>query len=146
MASLNNVEFIGNVVRNVDLHDLGNGKGVINNAVAVQREFKNANGEYDTDSIEFSAFNASATFMSKYVAKGDTFYIQGRLETRNYQDRNGNMQKAFGVVVEKLKLISKPKTPQEKEQEQVNDFIKANQNKVVEQETTNDITDDDLPF
>ena len=146
MASLNKVEFIGNVVRNVDLHDLGNGKGVINNAVAVQREFKNANGEYDTDSIEFSVFNASATFMSKYVAKGDTFYIQGRLEIRNYQDKNGNMQKAFGVAVEKLKLISKPKTPQEKEQEQVNDFIKANQNKVVERETTNDITDDDLPF
>lgn len=146
MASLNNVEFIGNVVRNVDLHDLGNGKSVINNAVAVQREFKNTNGEYDTDFIEFSVFNASATFMSKYVAKGDTIYIQGRLEIRNYQDKNGNMQKAFGVVVEKLKLISKPKTPQNQEQEQVNDFIKQNQNKVVERETTNDITDDDLPF
>lgn len=142
MNNINVVVVSGRLVKDFEPLRSANGVGY--------GTFSIASGYYDTQSktekanfFDISVVGHNAEFVSKYAKKGTSVVVSGCLKQRQYQDKQGNTR---NTIVIECKDIQLEKPSSSVEQEQVNDFIKANQNRVVEVETTNDITDDDLPF
>ena len=68
----------------------------------MDRDFKSKNGEKETDFIDIVAWRATAEFVSKYFQKGSLIAIEGSLQTRQYQDKNGNNRTAVEVVANNI--------------------------------------------
>lgn len=84
---MNIVALTGRAVRDIDLRYTSNGKGVANGTIAVQRRFKNAQGEYDSDFPDFVAWGKTGELMAEYIKKGDHFGLSGEIQTRTWEKR-----------------------------------------------------------
>lgn len=114
---MNKVILTGNLVRDPELKQTQNGKSVISNAIAVNREIKDANGQYQTDFIDFTAWGNQAEYLARYGHKGDRVELCGRWQQRTWQDRDGNNRRADECMVENLSVFSRqPSEPQKTEQ------------------------------
>lgn len=100
---LNAIELQGRLVRDVEVKATNTGKTVATFAIAVERD----TAERETDFINITAWNEAATFVSKYFRKGSLILVKGRLQTRSYEDRDGNKRTAFEVVSERLYFCGK---------------------------------------
>jgi single-strand DNA-binding protein len=98
---LNTITIQGRLTRNPELRRTGSGVAVTNFTVACERDFAEG-GEKATDFIECVAWRNTAEFASKYFSKGKMAVVKGRLQIRDYTDKNGNERKAAEVVVESL--------------------------------------------
>lgn len=96
---MNLIVITGNAVKDVDLKYSPNGKAIGNGTIAVRRDFKNQQGEYETDFINFVALGKTAEIMANYIKKGDKFGINGRLQIRKWEKDNGEKQYFTEVVV-----------------------------------------------
>ena len=90
---LNQTVIVGRIVREPELKETENGKKVSNLTIAVPRSYKNADGEYEADFIDCTLWNEIANSTSEYCKKGDMIGIKGRLESRIYEDSDGNKKK-----------------------------------------------------
>lgn len=106
---MNKVILTGNICRDCELVNTASGKPLLINIIAVQRDFKNANGEYDTDFIHFTAWDNNATFLSQYAKKGDKVELVGRWETGSYETANGEKRPTNKCIIETIRLINKAK-------------------------------------
>lgn len=106
---MNKVILTGNLCRDIELKQSNGGKAVVSNCIAVQRDFKNADGNFESDFINIVVWGASAEYLSKYAAKGDRVEVVGRWNVRKYEDSNGTQQTVNECVVENIKAFSKPK-------------------------------------
>lgn len=82
---MNNVNLSGRAVKDVELRFTQSGKAIANGTIAVQRKFKNQQGEYESDFINFVCWGKGGELLAQYVNKGDFFGISGQLTTRNYE-------------------------------------------------------------
>jgi single-strand DNA-binding protein len=140
---LNTVALTGRAARDIDLRYTQNGKPVANGAIAVQRKFKNAQGEYEADFIDFVAWSKTGELMAEYVKKGEQFGISGELQTRNWEKNDGTKMKSVEVNVNQFDFPPKPKGGQSNDSskplnEQKDPFAKDGK--------PIDINDSDLPF
>lgn len=87
---LNTITIQGRITRDPELRKTMNGKSITNITLACEREFKDANGNKETDFIEVIAWGVSAEYATKYLRKGDMAIATGRLQIDKYQDKNGN--------------------------------------------------------
>lgn len=85
---MNKVIIIGRLTADPELRTSQNGTASCRFNVAVNRKFKNQNGEYDADFISCVAFKQTAEFVSRYFSKGKMIALEGTLRTGSYQDRN----------------------------------------------------------
>lgn len=92
----------GRMVRDPELKQTNSGVAVANFTVAVQRNMKSQNGERESDFIDIVCWRHTAEFVSKYISKGDLVCLNGTLQTRNYEDKNGNKRKAYEVVADNV--------------------------------------------
>ena len=107
---MNKVILIGRVTKNVDLKTTTSGKSVASFTLAVNRDYKNADGNYDADFINCVSFGQQAETISKYVNKGDRFGVSGKLNTRTY-DKNGTKVYVTEVIVDGFEFLeSRQKT------------------------------------
>lgn len=108
--------------------------------VAVNRKFKNQEGNYDADFFNCTAFGNSANFIEKYFKKGQEILIQGRLQNRSWDDENGQKHFATDIIVESVEFCgSKAQNSDNDEPENVNQAeLDAN--------VVNSSPDSDLPF
>ena len=113
---MNKVILSGNLCKEIELKQTQSGKSALNNSVAVRRDFKDADGTYQTDFIDFIAFGNQAEYLKKYASKGDRVELVGRWQVRNYVDKNGYDRRANEVVVENISLVT-PKKKEEQSQE-----------------------------
>jgi single-strand DNA-binding protein len=86
---MNNVSLVGRLTRDVEIKSSQNGNSFCNFTIAVNRNFKNANGEYDADFINCVAFKGTADFMNQYMHKGMQIEVTGNIRTRNYDNDQG---------------------------------------------------------
>lgn len=109
-------------------------------SLAVNRNFKNAEGVYEADFINCIAYRKTAEMMTTYLHKGDKIEIEGRLQTRSYDDKDGNKKYVSEVIVEHLGFLESKKegTKTEETEEESDPFQEFNEEI--------EITDDDLPF
>lgn len=98
---LNHITIMGRLTRDPELRRTGSGIAVANFTVAVDRDFADKqSGEKETDFFDCVAWRQTGEFVSKYFKKGSMVVISGRLQTRNWNDKDGNKRKAFEIIAE----------------------------------------------
>ena len=110
---LNHITIMGRLTKDVELRHTNNGKAVASFTLAVDRDFKEKDGSKTTDFIEVVAWGNTAEFASKYFSKGRMAVVDGRLQLRDWTDKDGNKRKTAEVIVSNLyfgdsKTESKP--------------------------------------
>ena len=99
---LNKIFIMGRLTRDPELRRTQNGTAVAGFALAVDRDYKNADGTKETDFIEVVAWRSSAEFVSKYFTKGRMAIVEGRLQLRDWQDKDGNKRRNAEVVADNV--------------------------------------------
>lgn len=108
---MNKVILSGNLCQENELKQTTNGKSVVTNCIAVQREYKNEQGEYESDFINLVVWGAQAEYLSKYANKGDRVELVGRWQVRKYTANDGTNRVVNECVVESIRAFSRqPKT------------------------------------
>lgn len=97
---LNHITIMGRLTRDPELRTTNSGNSVASFTLAVDRDFKNQDGERETDFISCVAWKHTADFVSQYLRKGRMAVAEGRLQVRTYTDNDGNNRKATEVIVE----------------------------------------------
>lgn len=141
---LNNVTLIGRLAKNAEIRYTPSNKAYASFSLAVQREYKNVDGNYDTDFINIAMWGQIAETIKKYTQKGDLIAIRGRLQTRNYENSEGKKVYITEVVADKVTFLQQKKSDDKtnnQEDKQDNDPFEE-MGKQVEAE----IDDNDLPF
>lgn len=99
---LNIVALMGRLVYDPELKTTQNGTNVCRFRIAVDRSFTRHGEERKADFIDVTAWRQTAEFVSKYFQKGDMIAIEGSLQTRQYQDKNGNNRTATQVLASQV--------------------------------------------
>lgn len=99
---LNRIIIMGRLTRDPELRHTQSGTAVASFSLAVDRDFKSQNGEKETDFIDVVAWRNSAEFVSRYFAKGRMAVVEGRLQIRPWQDRDGNKRRSAEVVADNV--------------------------------------------
>lgn len=86
---VNNVVLVGRITRDIELKATSANNEVVNFTLAVSRNYKNNQGEYDADFINCVAFGPQARFMNSYLAKGRLIAVEGEIRTRSYDNQQG---------------------------------------------------------
>ena len=94
---LNSIVVMGRLTADPELKKTQNGISVVSFTLAVERSYKTGE-ERQTDFIDVTAWRSTAEFIEKYFSKGQMMVVQGSLQTRNYEDKNGNKRKAVEIV------------------------------------------------
>lgn len=113
MKMLNNVVLVGRLTADPELKEVGKEGKVVNFSLAVQRTYKNAEGEYETDFIQCNVWNNIAENMKEYCKKGDLIGVKGALQSSSYEDKDGNKKYKTDVRVEKVTFLSSKKEENE---------------------------------
>ena len=96
---LNKVIMMGRLTAEPELRQTQNGTSVSSFSLAVERSYAR-NGERETDFFNVVAWQARAEFVVKYFRKGQLICVEGRLQRRAYQDRDGNNRHAYEIIAE----------------------------------------------
>lgn len=100
--SLNKVVLQGRMVADPELRTTNSGVSVANWRIAVDRNFKDANGERGVDFINCTAWRGTADFVTKWFHKGEMILVEGSLQNSQYTDKDGNNRTVAQVVVESV--------------------------------------------
>ena len=135
---INNVTLIGRLTRDAELRYTPNNIATAQFNIACNRNFKNANDEYDADFINCVMWREQAERLCNWTRKGMLVGIVGRIQTRSYENQQGQRVYVTEVVAENFQILEKCDNT-------------ANQNSMTEQMPPSytspmDITDDKLPF
>ena len=100
---LNHIVIMGRLTRDPELRRTGSGVAVASFTVAVDRDFGNRDGgERETDFIDCVAWRQTGEFVSKYFTKGSMAVVSGRLQIRNWTDKDGNKRRSAEVVADNV--------------------------------------------
>lgn len=121
---MNNCNFLGRLVKDPEIRYISDGSAVCNFSMAVNRDYKNAEGKYDADFFNFTAWKKTGEVIQKYVKKGDRLLVYGSLRNRKYQANDGTNRTVTFVNVNNIEFIEKfdkskqeQSKPQQKKQE-----------------------------
>lgn len=103
---LNNVILVGRLTQNPEITEIEEGKKVTTVILAVNRNFKNADGTYDTDFIRCILWNSVASTTTEYCRVGDVIGVKGRLQTSKYEDENKKTHYITDVIAERVTFLS----------------------------------------
>ena len=100
---LNHIVIMGRLTRDPELRRTQSGVAVASFTVAVDRDFgKNENGEKETDFIDCVAWRQTGEFVAKYFQKGRMAVVSGRLQIRNWSDKEGNKRRTAEVIADNV--------------------------------------------
>ena len=99
---LNVAAIMGRLTSEPELRTTGNGISVCSVTVAVDRNYQRQGQERETDFINVVAWRQTAEFLAKYFRKGQMIAVNGSIQTRNYEDRNGNKRTAFEILADNV--------------------------------------------
>lgn len=105
----NYFHFFGRLVTDIEVTETPKGKSVGDLKIAVKREFKNFNGEYDTDFMKITLWEGVATTASQYLKKGDQVLVSGRVTTSKYDLGEEKYLNVIELIGEKVTFISSNK-------------------------------------
>lgn len=95
---LNVAVIMGRLVADPELRHTPSGVAVTTFTLAVERSYTKADSERQTDFIDVVAWRGTAEFVCKYFAKGRMMAVHGSIQTRSYEDKQGNKRKAFEII------------------------------------------------
>lgn len=122
MASLNRVMILGNLGKDPELKQIPSGLSVANLSVATTR--KDASGKEETEWHRVIVWGKSADAAAKYLHKGSSCFVEGRLRTRKYQ-KDGKDHFATEIMADNVQFLSSPRREEEKKVEDVDKIADA---------------------
>ena len=143
---LNNVSLVGRLTKDVELRYTQSNVAVATFTLAVNRTFKNENGDREADFINCVMWRQQAENLASWAKKGALIGITGRIQTRSYDNQQGQRVYVTEVVAEQFQLLESKgqqgnQTQQRQQaQQQTPDFSRSGNTNPL------DISDDDLPF
>lgn len=155
---INRVVLVGRLTRDPDMRVSQSNIAVTNFNLAVNRPFTDANGERGADFINCVTFRKQAENVNKYVKKGSLVGIDGRLQTRNYENKEGQRVYVTEVVCESVQFLEPKGSNNASDGNESNSYTNAYNNKenaaagayednpFKNSKGAVDIQDDDLPF
>ncbi len=117
---MNRAVLIGRITRDPEIKETQSGKKVCNFTIAINRGF----GKDEADFIDCVAWEKTAENLARYQQKGSQIAVEGRIQVRNYEDREGNKRKAVEVVAGMVEFLGGGK----KKQEVVEGFTEVEEN------------------
>lgn len=99
---LNKIFLMGRLTHDPELRRTQNGTAVASFSLAVDRDFKGTDGEKQTDFIDIVAWRAAAEFVAKYFTKGRMAVVEGRLQIRDWKDKDGNNRRSAEVIADNI--------------------------------------------
>ena len=146
MAGLNKVMLIGRIGKDPDVHTFDDGTKKISFSLATTESYRNSTGDW-VDQTEWHNIVGFRYLADKSVAKGDLVYIEGKIKTRKYTDRDGNDRYITEIIADKINILIRNQPgnrPSYQQQEQP-----AGQTTAPEptpEQTQEATPEDDLPF
>ena len=155
---MNKICLIGRLTKDVELKATPSGKEIASFNLAVQRNYKNAEGEYEADFISCKAFEKKAEIISKFFKKGSQIGIEGHIQTGSYTKDDGTTVYTTDVIVDGLEFIGNKYDKQTEKNEEIS--VNVNKNRYTAEEVDSveipndpfaeeeqmEINDMDLPF
>lgn len=152
---LNRIEVQGRLARDPELRRTQSGIAVTSFTLAVERDYCETGKEREVDFIDCTAWRGTAEFVSKYFSKGRMAVVSGRLQIRNWQDKDGNKRRSAEIVAENVYFgDSKPQSGQSQQAAQSAEFSQLPDSTPVpfkgsdmpQMELDADALNDELPF
>lgn len=152
---MNNVSLVGRLTRDPELKYTSNGKAVANFNIAVNRPFKNANGEQEADFINGQVWGKAAENLANYMKKGNQIGLTGRINTRNYENSEGKRVYVTEVVADNVQFLEskgsnqnnqRTNQPSKQHIDAANKEVQKQSDPFANNGEPIDISDDMLPF
>lgn len=143
---INNTVLAGRLTKDPDLKYTASGSAVATFTLAVNRNFTNAEGNREADFINCVIWRKPAETMANYAHKGTLIGITGRIQTRSYDNQQGQKVFVTEIVAENFQLLEKKSDNQQGGQQNQQSQQARPQNDPFAKSTQVDISDDDLPF
>ena len=99
---LNKIILMGRLTRDPEMRRTNSGTAVASFSLAVDRDFKSQGGEKETDFIDIVVWRNTAEFVSKYFTKGRMAVVEGRLQIRDWTDKEGNKRRSAEVIADNV--------------------------------------------
>lgn len=103
---MNKIIIVGNITRDIDLTETASGTSYCNFSVAVNRAMPDSDGNKQTDFFNCTAWRQRAEVIAKYCKKGSKVLVEGEMQARSYEDKNGNRQTGWNVNVTNIEFLS----------------------------------------
>ena len=113
----NTVILIGRITKDIELRTTSNGTDVVKFTIAIPRDYKNANGDYESDFVSITAYKQSAKYLNEYAKKGDLVGVKGRIMTGTYE-KDGEKKYKQDIIADSLSLLSPSAKKEEKQEEE----------------------------
>ena len=107
--ALNKAIILGRITHDLEVRQTPSGTAVLQFTVAVDRNYSKDGGEKQTDFINCVAWRNAAEFIAKWFGKGRMIAVDGRLQTRTYEDKNGTKHYITELIVENANFTGEPK-------------------------------------
>ena len=147
---MNNVNLVGRLTKAPELKQTASNINVFTGTLAVNRTFKNQNGEREADFINIVAWRQQAEIIAQYCGKGSQIGVTGRIQTRNYENQQGQRVYVTEVVAEHIDLLDSKNDNQQGQSNSYNQQPQQNgymqQGNQFGNSNPMDISDDMLPF
>lgn len=157
---MNTTQLIGRLTKDPELRFSPSGIAICNFTVAVQRDFKNQQGEYETDFITCKVFKKQAENLANYQKKGDRIGIVGRIQTGSYEGQDGKRVYTTEVIANSIEFLESKRNNAQGNQTQNTNYQSTQINSNIAQNSTRvdedpfapvnngrtEVTEEDLPF
>lgn len=120
---INSVIICGNLVKDNELRFTTSGKEILNNIIAIKRNYKNENGEYESDFINIKVFGNKAKYINDYAEKGSKLLIRGHILTGSYENKEGNKVYTTDIIVDEVSIMPSSKKTAEKRETKSDETI-----------------------
>lgn len=138
MSGVNKVILVGNLGKDPEVRYLDNGVAVANFSLATTENYKNKQGERvsQTEWHNIVFWRGLAEVAEKYLKKGDSVYVEGKLRTRRWEDKDGNPRYTTEILADNMTMLGNKRSTDSEELSNPNTSDVSNVNE----------TEDDLPF
>lgn len=146
---LNNAVIMGRLVADPELRTTGSGISVSSFTVAVDRRFNRQGEDRQADFIDIIAWRQTAEFVCKYFRKGSMIAVQGYIQTRMYEDKNGNKRKAVEIVADNVSFCGSKSEGNTGSYSRDDSYVSAQpapSYSTADEGDFKEIPEDDLPF
>lgn len=121
MRGVNKVILIGNLGRDPELRYLPSGQAVVKFTLATGAKWKDKDGQLQerTDWHNIVAFGRQGEVCNEYLRKGSPVYVEGRIQTRSWEDKDGNKKYITEIIAQSINLLGRKGEPEEEVPEEV---------------------------
>jgi single-strand DNA-binding protein len=143
MAGVNKVILVGHLGKDPEVRHLESGRSVANFSIATSETYKNKNGEKvtNTEWHNIVMWSPLAQIAEKYLKKGSLIYLEGKLTTRSYDDKDGNKRYVTEVVAQSMTMLGSKNSNSSSSDSSMGSKDEFTESTIIQTEGT-----DDLPF